>query len=279
MNMKFFKNKFFIITLAIAIFLVILTGTLAAMGQTGPIKSALNIVATPFRYVGGKIGEGLGGIVTYFTTIDKLQDENQVLRAEKEALARQLADKRAIEEENERLRRYLDVKKAHPGLILTEALVIGQASESQSSLLTLNRGSDDGIKVGMPVITEAGLVGSVSQVSKTTCTLRLLTEGMASAGAYDSRTGEVGLIEGDIALKGSNRCYLSYLKEDSQVEVGDLIYTSGEGSIFPRGLLIGSVKEVRTDAYLRQKQAVVETAADMNGLTYVMIVIGREKTG
>ncbi len=276
--MKFFKNKFFIITVAIAVFLVILIGTLAAMGQTGPITNALNIIATPFRYVGGKIGEGLEGLGSYFTTIDRLQEENASMQEEIDRLERQLADKQAIEEENERLRRYLNVKKTYPELVLTEALVIGQASESQSALLTLNLGSRDGIQVGMPVLTEAGLVGSISAVGKTSCTLRLITEGMASAGAYASRTGEVGLIEGDIALKGTGKCYLSYLGENSLIEVGDLIYTTGEGSIFPGGLLIGRVSEVRTDAYLRQKQATVDCAADLDGLHYVMIVVGREST-
>ena len=270
--MKFFKNKFFIIVMSLALFIVILSVTLSAMGQTGPINNTLNVMATPFRYVGLKIGEAFNGFSKYFTSIDELDKENQSLIEEIERLEGELADSQAIKEENERLREYIEFKKTYPDLALTEALIISSESENHSTVFTLNKGREDEIKVGMPVVISKGVVGSVCEVGSTWCKVRVITEASSSIGAYVSRSGETGLIEGDISLKGTGECILNYLPADADIEIGDLIYTSGLGSVYPRGLLIGEVTEIKTDEYLRTKVAKVKCSVNFESLTYVMIV-------
>lgn len=258
--------------MSLALFIVILSVTLSAMGQTGPINNTLNVMATPFRYVGLKIGEAFNGFSKYFTSIDELDKENQNLIEEIERLEGELADSQAIKEENERLREYIEFKKTYPDLALTEALIISSESENHSTIFTLNKGREDEIKVGMPVVISKGIVGSVCEVGSTWCKVRVITEASSSIGAYVSRSGETGLIEGDISLKGTGECILNYLPADADIEVGDLIYTSGLGSVYPRGLLIGEVTEIKTDEYLRTKVAKVKCSVNFESLTYVMIV-------
>jgi len=258
--------------MSLALFIVILSVTLSAMGQTGPINNTLNVMATPFRYVGLKIGEAFNGFSKYFTSIDELDKENQSLIEEIERLEGELADSQAVKEENERLREYIEFKKTYPDLALTEALIIASESDNYSTLFTLNKGRKDGIKVGMPVVISKGVVGSVCEVGSTWCKVRVITEASSSIGAYVSRSGETGLIEGDISLKGTGECILNYLPADADIEVGDLIYTSGLGSVYPRGLLIGEVTEIKTDEYLRTKVAKVKCSVNFESLTYVMIV-------
>jgi len=258
--------------MSLALFIVILSVTLSAMGQTGPINNTLNVMATPFRYVGLKIGEAFNGFSKYFTSIDELDKENQSLIEEIERLEGELADSQAIKEENERLREYIEFKNTYPDLALTEALIIASESDNYSTLFTLNKGRKDGIKVGMPVVISKGVVGSVCEVGSTWCKVRVITEASSSIGAYVSRSGETGLIEGDISLKGTGECILNYLPADADIEVGDLIYTSGLGSVYPRGLLIGEVTEIKTDEYLRTKVAKVKCSVNFESLTYVMIV-------
>ena len=270
--MKIFKNKFFIIALSIAIFISILTATLSVMGQTGPIRDAVNTVTLPFRYVGLKFNEAIEGFSKYFQSIDKLNEENSSLRDEIIELESQLADMEVTKDENERLRQYIDVKKAYPDFSFTDALIVGKEAENYSTFLTLDRGSGDGIKVGMPVIVKSGLVGSVCEVGYSWCRVRVITEASSNVGAYVDRSGEIGIVSGDISLKDTGTCKLTYLAEDADVEVGDLIYTSGEGSVYPRGLLVGRVSEVGIDEYLRKKTAVVECSVNFELLRYVMIV-------
>ncbi len=276
--MKIFKNKFFIFLLACAVFIIILSTTLAAMGRIDPLKEALTFLSKPFTYLGEKIEEGFSGFGKYFATIGSLQDENESLKEQINVLEKDLADADALRDENKRLRDYMAIKKTYPSFSLCEAAVISKGSENYATIYTLNRGSGDGIKLGMPVMTKDGLVGSICELSYSSCKVRVISEASASVGAYVSRTGEIGVIEGDIGLKGTNTCYLSYLPNESEVEIGDLIYTSGEGSIYPRDLLIGRVTSVETDPYLRTVRATVEIAADLQNLDYVLIVTDFEIT-
>lgn len=270
--MKFFKNKFFIILLSIAVFAAILTATLSIMNVTDPIKDLANTVATPFRALGNTIKESFEGYSKYFSTINKLESENNALESEIDLLESQLADANAIREENERLRDYLEIKKTYPDFKIIEALVVSRESENLTSIFTLNKGKRDGVKLGMPILVGDGLVGSVCEVGSDWCRVRAVSEASASAGAYISRSGELGIIDGDISLKDTGNCYLRYLNADADVEIGDIVYTSGTGSVFPRDLLVGKVTEIKTNTHLRTKEAVVELAVDFTDLKYVLIV-------
>ena len=276
--MKIFKNKFFIIALSIAIFFVILVSVLSLMGQTGAIKNALGTLSMPFRYVGLKISEAFDGFSDYFKSVDNLLNENESLRQEIERLEGEIADRDATKEENARLREYLNVKKTYPDFELMDALIIAREGDNNTTFLTLDRGSGDGIKIGMPIIVSSGVVGSVCEVGQTWCRVRVITQSSAGTGAYVHRSGEIGIASGDITLGLDNKCRLKYLSEQADVKVGDLVYTSGEGSIYPRGLLIGRVSSVDNDEFSRQKTAVIDTAVDFKNLRYVMIITRFEFT-
>lgn len=270
--MRFFKNKFFIILLAISVFATILTATLSVMGVTDPIKDLANTVSIPFRAIGNAISDSFDGFSRYFSSINKLEDEKEELENRIDELESMLADREAVIEENERLRDYLEIKKTYPDFKMTEALIIGREGDNNTTLLTLDKGRIDGIKVGMPIIVKEGLVGSVCEVGGAWCRVRLISEASASAGAYVLRSGETGIIDGDISLKGTGSCYLNYLDPDADIEVGDLVYTSGLGSVYPRGLFIGRVSAVESNAHLRTKEATVSLAVDADKLNYVLII-------
>lgn len=271
--MKIFKNKFFIIALSIAVFFVILTSVLALMGQVGAIKNALNTVSMPFRYVGLRVSEAFEGFSDYFKSVNSLLDENESLRNEIESLEGELADMQATKDENERLREYIEVKKTYPDFKFSDALIVGREGDGNTTFLTLDKGSGDGVENGMPVIVSGGVVGSVCEVGNNWCRVRVITESSAGTGAYVSRSGEIGIISGDVSLAIDNKCLLEYLSEDADVLAGDLVYTSGVGSVYPRGLLIGRVEGVDVDEFSRQKTATVKAAVDVDELRYVMIVI------
>lgn len=271
-DMKFFKNKFFIAALSIAVFAVILTATLPAMGVTDPVRDVINTLSVPFRYVGVAIGDSIDGFKKYFSAIDELYEENSKLKDEINRLEGELADANGVREENERLKEYLGIKKLYPDFELTEALIIGSESENYMTVMTLNKGKNHGIDVGMAVIVEEGLVGSVFEVGSNWCKVRALHEASASVGACIPRSGEIGIVSGDIALKDRGECYLGYLSADADVEVDDTVYTSGIGSVYPEGLLIGKVTEVKPNDSLRTKEATVSLAVDFTDLKYVLII-------
>ena len=274
--MKIFKNRFFIIFLSIALFFSILGATLSIMGVKNPIKNILNTVTLPIRYVGEKIGESYEGFKSYFASIDKIREENSSLKEEIESLETLLTDAQAAKDENARLRDYIDIKKNYPELKMADALIVGRESENYATFFTLDCGENDGIKVGMAVIVKEGIVGSICETGNNWSRVRIITEASASVGAYVQRSGEIGLVCGDISKKDTGACILKYLPENADVEVGDLVYTSGEGSVYPKGLFIGKISKVETDNYLRSKVAEIECEVDFDSLKHVIIVVGLE---
>lgn len=265
--------------LSCAVFLTILTATLSAMGQTDPIKNALNTLTVPFRYAADAVSEAIDGFASYFKAIEEYKAENESLREENESLRAEIAEGEAAREENERLRSYLEMKERYSAFKLTEALIIGREGEGHATFFTLNKGKNDGIDTGMAVMVTGGLVGSVCDAGDTWSRVRVLNEASASAGAYVHRSGEVGVLSGDIAYKDTGYCKLKYLPENADVVEGDLIFTSGEGSVYPGGIYIGVVKSVEVDGFSRTKTATVECAVKLEELKYVVVVTGYENGG
>ncbi len=269
---KFFKSKFFVISLLIAIVLVIVPSVLSAMGLSDQVRGALGTLATPFRYVFTEVAEGAEGFVSYFREFDTISAENRILKDKIADLENKLREAEAIKEENEWLYKYLGLGREHTDYKFEAARVIGRESGNYMTVFTLNRGSMHGIEVNMPVVTEAGIVGYVSEVGSNWCKVVTILETASSVGAYVERSGELGLVEGVYELKNNGVCRMSYLPSDADIKVGDLILSSGIGSIYPRGLPIGIVRELTPDEFGRDLLATVEPSADLSDLRNVMII-------
>ena len=270
--MKFFKNKFFIITLVVALLLSIVPTVLCAMGQGSYVRKALQTAAQPFSWAFTKIGEGLSGFSVYFQKLSDLQKENEELRAQLDDYRDRIYNAKMLEEENKWLSDYLGLKKEHSDFLFEEASVIGRESGNYSTVYTLSKGTMHDIKVNMPVITEDGVVGYVTEVGPTWCRAVSIIETASAVGAYIERSGELGLIEGRYELRFEGKCRMIRLPADADVHEGDRVLTSGLGSIYPRGLFVGEVVSVDADPYSRTLTAVVQPKVDYSSLVKVMII-------
>lgn len=270
--MKFFKNKFFIITLVVALLLSIVPTVLCAMGQGSYVRKALQTAAQPFSWAFTKIGEGLSGFSVYFQKLSDLQKENEELRAQLDDYRDRIYNAKMLEEENKWLSDYLGLKKEHSDFLFEEASVIGRESGNYSTVYTLSKGTMHDIKVNMPVITEDGVVGYVTEVGPTWCRAVSIIETASAVGAYIERSGELGLIEGSYELRFEGKCRMIRLPADADVHEGDRVLTSGLGSIYPRGLFVGEVVSVDADPYSRTLNAVVQPKVDYSSLVKVMII-------
>lgn len=267
-----FKNRFFIICLCVALLLSILPTVLAAMGLGAYVRSAVQIAASPFQWCFTKIGEGLGGYAVYFRTIADLREENRRLRSELEAAQNAVYDAELINRENEYLRDYLMMKSEHSDFQFAEASVTGRESTNYRTVYTLSKGSMHGIEVNMPIVTDDGLIGCVTEVGATWCRAMIVTEMASSVGAYSERSGALGIVDGDYSVRFDGNCLMRYIEGDADIAVGDKVLTSGIGSIYPRGILIGTVSAVTADPVSRTITATVTPAADLENITKVMII-------
>lgn len=270
--LKLIKSRFFLITLACALLLSIVPGVLCAMGQGSYIRSAIVTAGTPFRWAFTKIGEGLSGFSLYFKTVDALREENEALRRELDEYKNLVYDAELIEEENDFLSDYLGLKEEHLDFSLENASVLGRESTNYRTLLTLSKGKLHGIDVNMPIITEAGLIGHITEVGATWSKAVVLTETASAVGGYIERSGALGVVEGTYELRTEGLCRMVYIEAGSDIRIGDKVITSGIGGIYPRGLLVGRVTAVEVDENSRTLTAVIDPEADLDSISKVMIV-------
>ena len=269
---RLFKNKFFIVCLSIAVVVCGLSSTFALLGYKNLARDVINTLTLPGRLIVSAIGDSSRGFSKYFRSLSALEESNEELKQQNEALTSAANDAEALRAENERLKSYLSIKSLHPDFTYVEAMVVGREAGNYQTVLTINRGSAQGIKEGMPVITPDGIVGCVTEVGLTYAKISTILESASSVGAYLARSGDAGILSGDYSMRAEGLCKLSYLAENADVKVGDEVLSSGLGSVYPADLLIGKVESVSADDYNRAKVAKVAPAVDFSSLRYLLVV-------
>lgn len=277
--MRIFQNKFFIICLCIALVLTIVPSVFSIMGYRSLAKNIVGTVTMPVRWVATTVGNAFEGWGKYFRSMKALDEKNQALTEENAALKDQLQNAELLEKENERLRDYLDMKNKYPSFKMEEGMVISHSSGNYITNFTLNRGTLHGIAPNMPVVTKDGIVGYVVEVGLNWCMVSTLIETATSVGAYIPRSEVVGIVSGDYSMRQQGTCKIGYIDAAADVVVGDTVYSSGTGSVYPADLKIGTVTSIEVDEYNRTLVATVTPTVDFSSLRWVMIITGYENGG
>ncbi|WP_010531126.1 rod shape-determining protein MreC [Lentibacillus jeotgali] len=229
---------------------------------------AQNLIHTPVNYVTG-----------IFKNIDDIRDtyeENKILRnkiAEYNSLQYEVQE---LKEDNTELRNTLDKTESIREYNPIQATVISRSTERWIEQVTINKGTQDGVEEDMAVITAEGMVGKVETPSKFTSSVKLLTgfdqfNRISAKISRDEGNDIVGMIEG--YDKESDHLLFRIIEEsDKDLEEGELVLSSGMGGVFPAGLQIGEIKEVKPDQYGLTSTAFVEPMVDMYDINNVIVV-------
>lgn len=249
------------------------------MGYKSLAKNIVGTVTMPVRWVVTVVSNGIEGWGKYFGNMKALNKENEALIEENKALRDQLEKAELLEKENERLRDYLDMKNKYPSFSMEEGMVISHSSGNYITNFTLNRGTLHGIAPNMPVVTKDGIVGYVVEVGLNWCMVSTLIETATSVGAYIPRSEVVGIVSGDYSMRQEGTCKIGYIDAAADVQIGDTVYSSGTGSVYPADLKIGTVTAIEVDEYNRTLVATVSPAVDFSSLKWVMVITGYESSG
>ena len=171
----------------------------------------------------------------------RLRQENQALRQQLEELRLQLQLLNRSAVENQQLRQALQLAPP-PGWRVVAAEIIVRRPARWYAQVLLNRGEGDGLRQDAPVIAPQGLVGHVVSLTARTATVQLLTDVEASVGGLVVRTGDLVLVEG---MGEGARLHVKSLGGQASFGPGDVVVTSGLGGVYPRGLVVGTLREVR----------------------------------
>ena len=228
---------------------------------------------SPMQGFVSKAGLSISDFFKEIFQFRNLQGENERLLQElvaKDNFHHQILE---LQKENYRLREMLDFQE-RSSYELIPAEVIARDPSNWFETITINRGSAQGVRSGMAVITSQGLVGSVFKVSKTSSRILLLTDSRRAVSAMVMRSrepGSIGIVEGfskeNVTLRMSN------LPPEANIQPGDTIISSGLGGVFPKGLIIGTVLETGLDQYGLLQQAIVIPAVNFNRLEEVFVVL------
>ena len=212
------------------------------------------------------VAQSVAGVGRTVTDLWTARRENQKLRAQLGAdeIRLQLLSEQ-VGEVN-RLRSLLNFKEqlSYPTVA---AQVIAWSPNPGSAAVSINRGSDDGVDRGMPVITSQGVVGEIIATYRHTSQVLLLTDPLSGAGCVLQGSGVEGVLQGE----GRGLCELKYVMDDEQIHVGDTVLTSGLDQIYPKGLRLGTV--IRAEDGNVYKRIWVRPAVDENRLEDVLVLL------
>lgn len=241
----------------------------------GKVFISTNIVGT----VLAPIQKGLTNIANmfargydYFFEFDSLREENIKLKRELREAEAEIRDINFAKQENEHLKDLLAIKQQRPELEFEICEIIARSSANWSSTLTIDKGTNVGLKKGDIVMTEDGMLGYISEAGYNFSEITTILDTDMSAGAIATRTREVVVAKGDFELMGDGMLKLSYIQTGSELVIGDTIETSGTGGIFPKGILIGTVEKILPEEHGISNYAVIKPSASIDKAKTAFVV-------
>ncbi len=235
--------------------------------------TALGLITTPMQRVSAIVANNAAAAArTAAQPKEELEAENRRLRQQVEDLNKKLVNYYAYQQENAQLRKFLELKNDNPDFKLVAAAVIGRDPNDLFGQFTLDQGSRAGIALNDPVVTEAGVVGWVSSLSAGYSKVTTFLAPETKISAMDRVSRETGVVGCDIRAADRSLLQLNYLSAGTAVKAGDLIVTSGIGGIYPRNLIIGTVKDVKHSTYDVSLYAEVEPAVDVKAVRDVLVI-------
>lgn len=278
--MSDFFSKKTVIVILVAVLISLILAILSAVsgGRISPVGSLVNIIAEPVQ-------SAISGVEEYFSDRadralrhDEMEAENKKLREELALVKQALRENEAMGKENVQLRAALGLAERDSSFVFEAAEVVAKNADNWTRSFTINKGSNAGIAPDNCVITAEGMVGYVSEVGQTWATVTAITDTTMEASAIASRTRDVASAEGDFELMAENLFKLSYLPRNTQLLSGDVIETSGVGGLFPKGIVLGTVTEVKNESHGISKYAIVKPAVDLDSVNHVLVIKSFEIT-
>lgn len=241
---------------------------LAFGGYLGPASRQFSLVWIDIQTWIASRYLGFQDLVTAPRDIASLRARNTELETQVSQLQAQLIELQQRVNETEILAALVDFSRANPESTYRAASVIGRDPSPFLHYIIINRGSNEGIRRGMPVVTNQGLVGRIDAVIADAARVQLITDPGSAVNVYlqsaDTSAMLLGSVTGDITL--------DMISQNVLVEPGDLILTSGLGGGFPSDLVLGQVVTIRTLEFELFQQATVKPAVDFSRLEIVLVI-------
>lgn len=273
------SKKFKIILIVVLLLFCGMFISAATYGSETAGSSLIGIIVSPFQKAANAISSGVSSFFDGFKSAESYQQQIEALEDEISSLKGQLVDYEKTKQENQQYEEYLDIKEQNPDFEFISAEVIASDPADLFSTITISKGTLDGVSVDDPVIKGDYLVGVVAQVGATSSVVNTILNPKVNVSAYEIRTKASGSVSGDIKLSEEGLCKMGYLHRDTGILPESTIVSSGVGGIFPRGLIVGNVTEVKDSEYDISAYAVVKPGVDISNVKDVFVITSFQGQG
>lgn len=206
----------------------------------------------------------------FFTNINNLQEENKKLKERNTELEQALRELEIVKSENATLKEYVNLKDKYTEYETIPAYIIQKDISNYSNNMIINVGSKDGIKVNMPVISDQGLVGHVISVTDSTAKIQTIVDTASTTSLVITTSRDMMIARGTLKEKGILKA--TFIPTEATILEGDKVETSGLGGIYPKGIHVGTIKQVVNTKNITDRYAMIETAVDFSKLETVLVI-------
>lgn len=257
-----------IIVLVMLILLVIISNI--KIDKLSYVENAVSAIVMPVQNGLTYLKNKLTGNNSFFDDVKKLKEENKNLEEKNSQLEIALRELEIVKAENSTLKEYVNLKEKYTEYSTVPADVINKDLTNYNNTIIINVGKKDGIKENMTVIADKGLVGYVLSVTENTAKVQTIVDTASVVSITVSTTRDTMLARG--TLDSASTIKATYVPTEANLVVGDSVETSGIGGIFPKGIHIGTIKEVIDTKNITDRYATIETAVNFVKLETVLVI-------
>lgn len=237
-----------------------------------PIKTVMGSVVVPLQEGMNSIGEWVGNKSDALKTVRKLKKENAKLSNKVAELTEENSLLAQNKYELERLRDMYQLDKDYSSYPKIGANVISKDAGNFFNIFTINKGSDDGIKKDMNVISGGGLVGLVFEVGKNYAKVRSIIDDESSTSVSFPNTSETAIVSGDLKLMKDNLMNITEISKDAKIAEGDMVVTSKISNKFLPGILVGYVMKTSKDPNELTQSGQITPVVDFQHIDEVLVI-------
>lgn len=260
----------------------LLFGAVMAMvsdNASTPVTNAVSIVFRPLQKLSDSVSDKISVAGDYFRSSASYKSENERLKQKIAEYENQLVEYNDMAQKLSDYETMLGVKEENPDFELCAADIIGTDSDDMFTALIIDKGSNNGISAKDPVVYGNYLVGVVKKVHPTYSVVETFLNPGVNISAIESKTREVSYVTTTAEYMKSGLCIMESLDRTTGIAPGALVITSGIGGLYPKGLIIGSVKEIGESKFELSSYAIIEPGADLYELESVFVITAFEGQG
>lgn len=270
MNWKRYRDSV-IVLLALAVPFWVLRASMRDPRKISGPDAVIVRIATPLQLVSATLARGLSSLWGDYIYLVDVKEDNTRLSSQNARLQERVRKLEALEEENRRLHRLLDLKQSLKTEVVS-AQVIGKNTNEffRVARVTLDRDARD-VGANLPVLSQDGVVGTTLKTAGDTVDVRLVVDAGSSVDVVVQRTGARGFVRGT-GDESKYSCSVQYVERTDEVEVGDLLVTSGVGRRFPKGIPVATVTQVVRRDFGIYQQVTATPTVDFSRVEEVLIL-------